>query len=128
MPVTFYSKTPGLKCWAGKSEYKSVDGTLRMMDPPLVTFTPIAKASPDAQQYGYFTTDDPDVIAYLENRIKAGGDVVGEEEFAKNSVPAEMRAKLLEEKVRELENKNRLLEQVKAQEVVAKPLPKPRQE
>jgi len=131
--ITFYSKTPGLKCWAGKSEYKSVEGTLRMVDPPLIQFTPLP-----GQPFGYFKTEDPDVIAYLRARMANGGDVVGEEEFAKAMVPAEQRAKLLEDANRVLLEENRLLRQVKAKEAAqeavpvpeesrpAKPIPRPR--
>lgn len=124
--ITFYSKMPGLKCWAGKTKYESVDGTLRLMDPPLVQFTPIP-----SKNFGYFTTEDPAIIEYLENRMKTSRDVVSEEEFAKAVVPAEMQVKTLEAKNRELEQENRLLKQMKEQEATqaaaqSRTLPKPK--
>lgn len=109
--VTFYSKSPGLRCWAGKSELKNIENTLKMVDPPSVCFTPLP-----GKPFGYYTTSDPIIIEYLNKRIKENQDVISEEQFAKEMVPADIRAKQLEEKVRELEAQNRLLAQVKAQE------------
>lgn len=128
MEVTFYSLTPGLVCYAGKTTMQNVEGTMRAVDPPTVRFQPVAK-SPTGKPFGIFKTDDPVVIDYLKNRMEVNADVISEEQFSKLMIPAETRATDLAEKVRLLEEENRLLKQVKAQEAAAvKTLPKPRQE
>lgn len=109
--VTFYSKSPGLKCWAGDTELKNIENTLRAWTPPCVTFTPLP-----GKPFGYYTTADPNVIEYLNERMKKNKDVISEEQFAREMIPAEERARVLEEQVRKLEEQNRLLAQVKAQE------------
>lgn len=121
--VTFYSKSPGLKCWAGKSKYENIEGTLKMVDPPFVAFTPLP-----GKPFGYYTTSDPEIIEYLTKRMETGRDVISEEQFAKEMIPAETRALQLEERVRQLEEQNRLLSQVKAQEAeqTKKSLPVPK--
>ena len=125
--VTFYSLAPGLICWAGKTRMDSVDGTLQAITPPCVRFQPVEKGA-NGKQFGMYQTEDPDIIEYLTARMKTNQDVISAEQFARFIVPAETRATQLEETVRELQEQNRLLKQIKEQEAVQEPrvLPKPK--
>lgn len=111
---TFYSKVAGLTCYAGKVEMLNIEGTLRSVDPPMVKFTPIQNKV-GSTRFGYYQTDDPKVIAYLEDRMKTAQDVISEEEFNKMMIPAEQRASSLEDQIRQLQEENRLLAQMQEQ-------------
>jgi hypothetical protein len=114
---TFYSLVPGLGCYAGKTQ-RLPDGTT--IDPPFVRFTPMGSAPVNGQKFGYYSTADPEVIDYLENRIAQSTDVISDEEFNRRMTPPEVREKTLEQQNRELvAEKNRLLEQLAAAQKVS---------
>jgi hypothetical protein len=117
--TTFYSICPGLICYAGKTEMKNVNGTLQPVDPPMVRFTEFQNKV-NGKSFGIFQTEDPDVIEYLNNRIKTSHDVIPGEEFARMMVPADVQVKTMEEQVRRLEEENRLLRAMKEQQAAAK--------
>jgi len=117
---TFYSLVPGLGCYAGKTQ-RLPDG--QMIDPPFVRFTPMGSAPVNGQKFGYFTTDDPEIIEYLEKRIAQSTDVISDEEFNRRMTPPEVREKTLEEQNRALvAEKNRLLEQLAAAQKITTPV------
>jgi hypothetical protein len=114
MEKTFYSLAPGLVCYAGKVEMKSIDGTLQAWTPPRIGFSPFSKEL-NGKKVGFYTTSNPEEIEYLESRISINKDVISEEEFARLAVPSDVRANTAEQKLRELEEENRLLRMLRDQ-------------
>lgn len=120
---TFYSVTPGLALYAGKTSTVLVDGRLTYVDPPLVRFTPLGSASVEGKKYGYYTTSDPDIIAFLNARAAQGLDVITAEEFNRRMMPAEMGRKMAEEEATRLRAENNrllaMLEELRKPKVAA---------
>jgi hypothetical protein len=128
MEKTFYSLAPGLVCYAGKVEMRNIEGSMRAWTPPRIGFSPFSKEL-NGKKVGFYSTSDPEEIAYLEKRIAESKDVISEEEFARLAVPSDVRANTAEQKLRELEEENRLLrmlrDQIEAKAASPAPAPAP---
>jgi hypothetical protein len=109
---TYYSESAGLNVPVGKLRRIMQDGQATLIEPQRIQFARIG-----ADKFGSFTTDDPEIIAALDERAERVGDIFGPEEYQKRIVPAEMRAeRLAEENQRLVEERNRLLAMLKQQQ------------
>ncbi len=109
---TFYSEF-GLKFWPGPT-----GGVRELMNNGsvvVVTDRPIHFARVGATNFYSYTTSNPDHIAELEARVVSPGDVLSAEEFNRRLTPDDKKISALESKLRELEQKNSLLEKLQAQ-------------
>jgi len=117
MERTFYSLSPGLICWAGKDggvHQTMLNGSLQIVTDAPIRFTEIGKG-PDGHRFGVYTTSNPEHIEYLDDRVKNIGDVILPDEYNRRITPDTLRISMMESKIRELEEKNSLLEALKAQ-------------
>jgi hypothetical protein len=84
-------------------------GTTAMVDQKIAEFQPIGDG------FGRLSTSDPEVMAKLDARALAHGDVFDGVEYARRTTPAEVRLKMAEsENARILNDYNRLLAKVQA--------------
>ena len=111
---TFYSLCAGLICYAEPTRVVVENGQRTVIDPRPIRFTPLGSGSPNGEKFGYYTTSNPIEIEFLEKRMKGAKDVISPEELNRRLRPAEDRASELEKTVRELQEKNRLLEELTA--------------
>ena len=102
---TFYSKSAAFTCWATPSKRVFGDnGVTQVIDGKSVSFTP------QADGFGRFVTDDPEVIAYLEKRSAEVGDVFDGAEYQRRTTPLDVQ---VAQQQRELTEQNRLIEDLR---------------
>lgn len=107
---TFYSTASGLTICPPtlKGTFMQIDGEAKRVGEHIIQFVPMGR-----DKFGYYTTEDPDEIAYLNKRVTETGDIFGPEEYLKRSTPPEIRAEMLTRKV---EDQNRLIAELQAQQ------------
>ena len=92
------------------------DGRKRMVGGVLIEFSPAIAAgagtATGGSSYGTYRTSDPKVIAYMEERERALGDVFGAEKFRELMMAPH---ELNQEKNRVIEDQNRLIADLKKQ-------------
>src|SRR5262245_50748429 len=102
---TFYSKSKGLFICANHGEMKDVGGESKRLGEKHIQFREVG-------DFGMFSTNDPELIEFLERRAAHEGDVFGPEKYQKLIVPPEMQIDALE---RRLVDANRLIEELRRQ-------------
>jgi len=107
-PKTYYSEITGLSISAVKGELTQIAGERVRVGEKIIQFAPMGSSN-----FGSFTTTDPELIAFLEHRVRTVGDVFGPEEYYRRIVPTEQQIKDL--KSRLIETENRLAEVLKQQ-------------
>jgi len=109
---TYYSESAGLNVPVGKLRRIMQDGQATLIEPQRIQFSRIG-----ADHFGSFVTDDPEIIAALDERVAKIGDIFGPEEYQKRTTDPKMRADLLEaENHRLLAEHNRLLAMLQKQQ------------
>ncbi len=110
-PKTFYSRSKGLALHANKGRRVLVDGQLERVGEIIVEFT---ECDP---QFGSYTTDDPEVIAFLEARRLKHGDVMTVTEYNDAILPDDKKIDGLRNEnahqSRVIEEQNRLIAQLR---------------
>ncbi|HUT24221.1 MAG TPA: hypothetical protein VM492_07775 [Sumerlaeia bacterium] len=102
---TFYSKSAAFTCWATSPKRVFDDaGMSKVLDGKQINFTP------QADGFGRFVTDDPEMIAYLDQRMKEVGDIFDGAEYQRRTTPPDVR---IAQQERELTENNRLIEQLR---------------
>lgn len=109
-PHTYYSPHGRMSMTVNHGKLQlGPDGASRRMGWKIVEFMP------QADNWGRFVTDDPEVIAYMERKIAEGSpDIVRPAEYTEKTTPDHIRAR--EAKValeRTLTENNRLLEKIR---------------
>jgi len=107
-----------------KGEYMMINGRNQRVNEKLAEFMPFVRSEKGMQggDYGSFTTSDPDLIAYLEERAAMDNtDVFTAEMWHERMIPVHERAAAKE---RQIEEKNSLIaslqEQLKQREGLKK--------
>lgn len=115
---TYYSECAGLTISPPslKGEFREINGETRRIGEVLIEFSPFPYhivSQPDGKghymksvNFGSYSTDDPRIIAYLDERIVRSGDVFDADEFKRRITPPEIQTQQLE---RDLEESNRLI-------------------
>jgi len=102
---TFYSKSAAFVCWATSPTRVFDDtGMSKVLDGKQINFTP------QADGFGRFVTDDPEMIAYLDQRTKEIGDVFDGGEYQRRTTPPDVR---IAQQERELTESNRLIDELR---------------
>jgi hypothetical protein len=127
---TFYSPNGNHIIWINSGRIEEVDGQKTRVGQKYVEFHPMGSFTPNPDNkkqnlppYGKVTTDDPEVIAALNERrekaLKAGQkpDILTPDEFHAAVVPKEIQ---IAELRRELQTKSDLLTTLQAQGKVPK--------
>jgi len=113
-PRTFYSASGNLLIHMDPGKIVMQEGQVSRIGERFIQFRTFG-----ADPHGQYTTSDPGEIDFLERRMLEQGDVFGPEEYARRTIPAEVRAtqarQQLEEANREIGNLNRLLADLQAQ-------------
>jgi hypothetical protein len=111
---TFYARAGHLSFYVGEPKRIIEDGQTKVLDPPLIQFSPTGVSDGEVS-WGQYTTSDLAEIAALEGR----DDVVGPEEYNKHVTPPAIRVTQLEKSnadlLRELSDRNTLIERLQAQ-------------
>lgn len=100
---TFYSKNAGLILSVSKGQRVVVDGEYTRVDEKLAEF------QPQANHFGYLTTNDPELIRFLEKRILKEKDVMTPAQYNDAIMRPEDKIQQLNDRTRQLEDENRLL-------------------
>jgi len=109
---TYYSEV-GLTMWPGEDGGVTTvmnNGTVQQITRPAIKFSRMG-----ASQFFSFNTENPKEIEWLDARMEKVRDVFGPEEFNRRITPDSQKISALESKLRELEQKNSLLEKLQAQ-------------
>ena len=102
---TFYSSSAAFTCWATPPKRIFDDtGVSKVLDGKQINFTP------QADGFGRFVTDDPDMIAYLDKRMTEIGDIFDGAEYQRRTTPPDVR---IAQQERELTESNRLIEELR---------------
>lgn len=119
MPTKSYYSKHGLSMPVTKLQYLTVDGQTTKIEPRYIEFARIGQ-----DKFFMFTTNEPEVQAVLDKRIVEVGDIFGPEEYNRQAVPAEMRAKqATEENSRLIAENNRLMAMLNAKQPTEAPPP-----
>src|SRR5690349_15253433 len=112
-PKTFYSRSQGLVLHPKKGQRVMVDGQLERVGEVLIEFQPCDIG------FGSYTTDDPEIIAWLETRIAKVGDVMSVEQYNDAIMPDDRKVEALRselsEKDRLISEQNRLIANLQRQ-------------
>lgn len=104
---TFYSRSQGLILHPRKGERVMVDGQLQRVNEKIIEFQPCDVG------FGSYTTDDPEIIAFLEKRVAEVKDVLSVEQYNDAIIPDEMKVAGLRqqntEQSRMIAEQNRLI-------------------
>lgn len=104
--VTYYSRSTNLVISAIKGEQVLQDGKLVRFGEKIITFFD------QGDGFGRYSTDDPELIEFLEERRTTAGDILTAREYNEQTTPLEIR---LQSRDRELSEANRLIEKLQAQ-------------
>jgi hypothetical protein len=120
-PRTYYSRVRALSLHAALGKKVLSDGEVVRLGEKVVEFQPINA------EHGQYVTDDPEVIAYLEKRVKEKGDVMTTEQYNEAITPAQVKIDYLRDKVsaqdRLIEEQNRLIASLRATATSKVPVP-----
>lgn len=109
-PRTFYS-TAGALVISISVGQRVIDGAGTK-----VVGQKVAEFSPMADGFGRLVTDDPEIIAKLDARMKISGDVFDSKEYGRRTTPADIQLKMSQdENKRLIADNNRLLAQLSDQ-------------
>lgn len=114
---TFYSRVPNLTVAVNTGPPRHNAAGQLLHEPKFAEFS--NAGAHNGKRYGTFYTSDPDLIAYMEKKIAEGHpDYLSEEQFLKESIPAEQRADVaetkLDEALRRIDEQNRLIADLQA--------------
>lgn len=110
-PKTYYSRSKGLALHPAIGDRVIVQGEVKRIGEKIIEFQ---ECDPE---FGCFTTDDPQVIEFLEKRILKEGDVMSVEAYNNAILPDAQKIETLRnqntEQSRLIEEQNRIIAELK---------------